>query len=417
MVSQRFLSAYCVYALAVFALAGCLGAETHDAADATSDVAQKSGCSADKPCQANQVCVAAVCVPKPADKEVGALSDPTNDNVASTDKPQLDCIDKPITELVKGLSGPASVTLWGRVDRFGGGDVTKDVEVAVFKLADFHPEVCAGMADSDAQAACFVDDKKVGAPIAKAISLDATTATDLQVVSAKKSGESCVKHLECPEGYECRDLKNGNPKQCVLTHGIYAIENIPTNTQLVVRVRKNKANADWHTSYLWDIVLFSNRTDAKGAASQPAKYINTDTYRVNPTIVGEGQWGLVTATIGLSPISDGNGVIGGRVRDCGVAGGRGGWTLHNVKIGLSVAATGLAFFNDDEDNTVPDKNRSATDVLGRYAAVDVPAGPNRVAVAGTFDGKLTPLGGLDVYVIPNSLTIVSLPGRVPVLTK
>lgn len=376
-------------------------------------------CKADNECTAGG-CVDGVCVFKAAANEAGNLSDPNNDYEASSEKLELGCVDQPIAEAIKGLPDIKTVTIWGRVDRFGGGDITSDVTVEVFKMTDFHPEVCAGIVDNDARDACFHDPKQVGAPIAQTISLDADQAAvdaKIDLKSKVAANGLCVHHLDCPNGYECQKSKQDAAKVCKKVHGVYALEGIPTNTELVMRVRKHSAQADWHDSYYWDIVLFSDHIDPKGEGNQPTKYIDTNTYHVNPTIVGQGQWQLVPLTLGLPDIQDGNGVVGGRIRDCGVADKRGGFPIHNAKLGMGVPPTGLAFFNDNEDDTVPIKSKSATDTLGRFAAVDLPPGANRVSATVQVGADTLKLGSQNVFVIPGSLTIVSLPGRIPVLTK
>ena len=63
------------------------------------------------------------------------------------------------------------------------------------------------------------------------------------------------------------------------------------------------------------------------------------------------------------------------------------------------------------------KNRTKTNIIGRYAAVGVPPGPNRVAVVGRIAGKQEVLGTADVFVIPNALVIISIPGMVPYNNK
>lgn len=391
---------------------------TSDASGPTTTPTLAPVCSDAKPCGTGKFCASGVCVVTPKANQVIEITDPNNDYLPVTDKVELSCVDQPIADQIAGMKGPATATMWGRVDRFGGGPVTVNVEVAVFKLADFHPEVCTALSDEDARAACFASDK-VGKPIGTAVAIDPDKAAEvgLDVVSSKKAGEGCSKHLDCPTGYECRKESGAVQKICIRTHGVYAVENVPTNTRLVVRVRGLNPKDKWHDGYYWDIVLFSNHIDAKDANSQPKKYVGTDTYRTNPTIVGEGQWTLVPNTLGVGEIEYGHGVIGGRIRDCGVAGGRGGWAIHNAKVGLGVQPKGFAYFNDNEDDTVPVKVNNATDTLGRFAAVDLAPGPNRIAAASWLDGKPVSLGGTDVFVIPDALMIVTLPGRIPVLSK
>ena len=373
-------------------------------------------CKTDTECTDGK-CVDGVCVLNPT--EVGNLSDPANDYEPSLEKLQTACVDQPVADQIKGLPDIKTVTIWGRVDRFGGGDITSNVEVDVFKLSDFHPEACAGIVDDDLRTACFQNPAKVGTPLAHTISLDpdqAAVDAKIDVQSKVKAGDVCTMHFDCPNGYECRKVKTDTSKICIKAHGVYAVENVPTNTELVMRVRKHDPSADWHDSYYWDIVLFSDHLDVKGAGTQPTMYIGKDTYHVNPTIVGQGQWQLVPQTLGLGDITDGNGVVGGRIRDCGNL-KRGGFPIHDAKVGMGIPPAGLAFFNDNEDDTVPIKNKQSTDTLGRFAAVDLPPGANRVSASVMIGADTLKLGSQDVFVVPGALMIVSLPGRIPVLTK
>jgi hypothetical protein len=387
-------------------------------------------CTMDSEC-AGKSCVAGVCVTAP--KENAVLSDPNKDNLPSPETAlELGCVGVSVADQLKDKTGPKTVTMWGRVDRFGGGGVTVNVQVDVFKRADFHPEKCNSdkcltiedeLARDECMAevlTCLQDPAKVGTPIATTVSIDPdeAAASGLDVQTEHLGGELCLKgkHLTCPSGYECRKGESGDT-ECIRTHGIYAVENVPTGESLVVRVRGLDAKAKWYDSYYWDLVVFPDRADTNGASTQPSKYAGKDTFRFNPTIVGQGQWTLVPNTMGLNDIRYGYGVIGGRIRDCGKSDGRGGWPIHKATVGLGVAAQGIAYFNDNEDDTVPVKTRIYTDTLGRFAAVDVPPGPNRLAAMVKVDDKVTPLGGQDVYVVPNSLTIISTPGRVPVLSK
>jgi hypothetical protein len=397
-------------------------AGTQDAPQADADAGQgaampefKPGCDAVKPCAAGATCVDGVCVFAPGPEMAATLTDPDNDNLPVSASLELGCVGQPAQ--VPTTPGPKTVTMWGRVDRFGSGPVTADIEVAVFRLADFHPQACVSANDVEA---CLHDPAKVGTPLAVVDSVEpdaAALAKGWDVPAPKKAGDLCSKHLDCPGGYECRKDTSAVAKVCVKLHGVYAVENVPTDVPLVVRVRAKKATAaGWHHSYLWDVTLYSDRLDDK-TGLQPSKYKGQDTYRVNPTIVGEGQWQLVPLTMGFKSIEEGHGVIGGRIRDCGKDGGRGGWPIHNARVAVGQPGQGVAYFNKEEDNPVPDKMATGTDVVGRYAAVDVPPGANRLAAAVNLGGQVTSLGHADLWVVPNALMIVSLPGRTPVLNK
>ncbi len=378
-------------------------------------------CDDKKPCATGKMCVDGVCAPEPSANAKTTLSDPSKDHTEAAEPLDLSCVGADLATTLKGLPTDKTVTVWGRVDRFGGGGITSAVEVAIFRAADFHPEACAGIDDpADAQA-CFGDASKVGKPLATAVSVDplGAKAAGLDVESAKQDDEECDlgMHLQCPSGFVC-DKVSGFPK-CVAGHGVYAIEGVPLNTPLIFRSRAvDPKNANgWHDSYTWNVVLLEVALDAKGKATQPSKYLNKETIRFNPTIVGEGQWQLVPTTIGIvGGIYEGDGVIGGRVRDCGTSKRR-SWPVSEAQVGLGVAPEGLSYFNDSELDPVPAKSAVSTDIIGRYAAVGVPAGPNRVAATGRVAGKVVSLGSADVVVIPNALVIVSFPGLTPHNTK
>jgi hypothetical protein len=372
-------------------------------------------------CGSGKFCVEGVCAPKSGADDKTALRDPTKDNIATTEPINLDCVGISVAEVVKDLPKDKTAVLWGRVDRFGGGGITGKIEVAVFIAKDFHPEACSGIDDpADAQA-CFRDANKVGKPLLTGNSIDPddAPAAGLDVTSKFPKNAECEKgvHLECPTGYVC-DKVDGFPK-CAKSHGVYAIEGVPLNTELIVRTRPVNANDanGWHDTYTWSTVLLSTHLDPTGEGEQPTKYIGKDTYRFNPTIVGEGQWQLVPSTIGIiGGIYEGDGVIGGRIRDCGTKDRR-SWPITDARVGFGVAPEGLSYFNDSELDPVPAKNRTKTNIIGRYAAVGVPPGPNRVAVVGRIAGKQEVLGTADVFVIPNALVIISIPGMVPYNNK
>lgn len=381
----------------------------------------KPACAKAEECKTNHLCVQGVCVPKLVGNKTTQITDPTNDNTPSSEAVNTDCFGKSLEDRVKGLPEVATVTMWGRVDRFGGGGPTVNIEVAVFRKSDFKPEACAHLVSPKDSGACYGDESKVGKPLAKVVSLNAADAEKKgwEVKRPIATDKECTKgqHLDCPHGDTC-DKVDGFPK-CTFQHGLYAIPGMPTNVPLIVRTSAVDAEDPngWRVSYIWNVVLFSDRLDPKGEGEQPTAHIGQDTYRYNPTIVGEGQWKLVPDTIGvLGGISDGHGVLGGRVRDCGTDKRR-SWSMVNAKIGVGVPPEGLTYFNNSETDTVPNKSRTETNLIGRYAAVGIPAGPNRVAVLGKIDGKDTPLAASDVFVIPNSLVIVSLPGNVPYLNK
>lgn len=377
-------------------------------------------CCSDEDCKSTEMCAQGVCAIKVEAGSEAAITDPELDNEVSKDPIEYGCTGKTVEELVQGLPTGVSVTMWGRVDRFGAGHLTENIEIAVFKAADFKPEACEGVKGTDAIRTCMHDESKVGKPIAKVVSLSPKDgqAKDWVVKSLRKDGEECTKdvHLECPLGYLCD--KFSGFVSCGAAHGVYAVEGIPTNVRLIVRASSVDPDhpAGWRDSYTWDVVLMSNRLDQLGEDHQLKAYVGKPTYRFNPTIVGLGQWVLVPTTMNLGKISTGNGVIGGRVRDCGTD-KRPGWPIVNAKVTPGVRGAGLSYFNDSESDTVPSKQRTSTNVLGRFALINMKPGANRVIVSGRLGGKDVVLGAKDLYVVPDALVITSIPGYVPHLNK
>ena len=94
-------------------------------------------------------------------------------------------------------------------------------------------------------------------------------------------------------------------------------------------------------------------------------------------------------------------------------------TLSSVVLAVTVTPLGSAtgFFNDDEEDTVPIHKRKATDMFGRFAIVDIPSGSNRIASSILVNGELHSLGSEDIYVVPDSLYVVSFPGKQAILSK
>jgi hypothetical protein len=116
--------------------------------------------------------------------------------------------------------------------------------------------------------------------------------------------------------------------------------------------------------------------------------------------------------VGLPNIAPENGAIGGRIRDCHDA-ERDSWPIADVRLGLAAPGRSFVYFNNLEDDTVPLIDRETTDILGRFAALDVPAGWNRIAGAARVDGQVVTIGSVPVYVAPSSLSIISWPGALP----
>jgi hypothetical protein len=360
---------------------------TNSDADTDGDVASEPDvplavpCSGSNPCEGDLFCVEPVCVPLSGTANEATITEPP-ENKPTELAPNLSCVGA--TDEVG--DGPETAALYGVVSRFGGGLKTYDIEVDVFLASDWDPSACESESASD-QAGCYAS---YGEPLGNGVSYPVEDA---------QLPEFCGGHGDCPLGYECREVDLDHI--CDEQFGVYEIAGLPTNTGLVLRARATQFASKWHDTYVFGVVLHADQVDGAGRVHYDA------------TMVSEAQWLLTPNTVGLSDIPDDRGAIGGRVRDCRVVGERAGWPIAEVSLSLASPAEKLVYFNNLEDDTVPLVNRSTTNIVGRFAALDVAPGWNVVAGVALVAGAPTSVGSIDVYVVPDALSIVSFPGTLP----
>jgi hypothetical protein len=348
-------------------------------------------CTEDADC-GGRICVEGLCLVRPP-YSYKLTNNYTDEQVA--DPIELGCVGG---EIQAGEAGPSTATIYGVVDRFGSGRKTIGIEVAVFRGEDWPPEECTSL-PLDEQRACF---RESVPPEMSWLTL--STDPELSVTEVPTD---CDHHRDCPSGYECTEIDL--EKHCLPQFGLYELADIPTNTWLVIRGRNDPnqpiLDKKWKDTYLYGVYVPSQRVDADGR------------YRVNALMVSDGQWTTIPNTLSVpGGIKAGNGALGGRIRDCGNA-ERQGYTIGGATVDLEVSGSAIGFFNDDEDATVPVLDRVATDIFGRFTIVDIPPGANRISAAIDVDGEITSLGGESFYIIPDSLSVVSFPGKDPILNK
>lgn len=367
-------------------------ATTTTATDATGDVAPETetvqtalpnACDAERTCQKG-ACRAGVCVEDPPPSLVSHATNPEG-NVPTDTWPDLSCVDQISSAIV---AAPQTATLYGAVTRFGKGRATDGITVEVLRLTDFDPTSCEGLTDEDEVKACF---RGLGPVVGTTKSVKPPTDVALPDV--------CKEHEECPIGYQCNDPADLGG-ECVTDFGLFEIAEVPLETPLVIRAFATTNESNWHDTWTFNVVLHGS-------------HVVDGRIQFDATMVSHGQWLLVTNTVSLPEIPPTHGAIGGRIRDCRMATGEDGWPIANVRLALANPAKKIVYFNDLEDDTVPLVDRAATDIIGRYAALDVEPGWNRVAGAARVDGQVVSVGGADVYVIPNALSLVSFPGTQP----
>ena len=366
-------------AFALTAAMSCGGARSIDPVDGSDPGAAPNACETSDDCVSGTGCSSGVCVLEPPAGTLATLTDPHTDT-PTTNAPNLSCLGATATP-----QGPATVTLYGAVTRFGSGLKTYDIEVSVFNATDYDPAACEDEPASDREA-CYRD---YGTPIGKTLSVP---------VGTQELPETCEGHSDCPLGYRC--IEQDLDRVCLEQFGLFEISGVPTNTPLVIRSRATESVNKWHDTYVVNVYLHADHVE-------PGDRVHFDA-----TMVSHGQWVLTPNTVGLPDIAPENGAIGGRVRDCRTS-ERDSWPISEVTLGLANPGKKIVFFNNLEDDTVPMVDRVSTNILGRFAALDVPAGWNVLAGYARVGEENVSLGALPVYVFPNALTIVTWPGLQP----
>ena len=353
--------------------------------DTGGTVAAPNACVGDGDCSGSH-CRSGVCVVDPPAASTSSITDP-HDNVPTSDAPDLSCIDQsdaPVTQTT-------TATLYGAVARFGDGRKTENMLVEVMLAEDFDPSACEGISDPSAQRDCFAIGNTVGTVIGSSTSVLPPTPASLPA--------SCEGHEDCPIGYQCTE-KSSVEFACTEQFGLYEIADVPLGVPLIIRTTAQSNQTRWHDTWVFNVILYEDQVDA-GRVQYDA------------TMVSDGQWLLTPNTVGLTAgVADGHGVVGGRVRDCRGT-DRDSWPISEVSIGLAEPAVKTVFFNNLEDDTVPLIDRESTNILGRFAALDIAPGWNRIAGAARVGAEVVSVGSVPVYVFPNALTIVSWPGRLP----
>ena len=402
--------------------AGPVSTDTSVSADtpASEPAGPVYACDADSPCSAERQCRSGVCLLDPEAGEVAVLTDATGLAPYAVDEaPDLSCVGQATPD----ASGE-TVTLYGAVSRFGSGLVTTDIRVEVFLASEWNPVVCESEPAGSRQADCY---RGYGAEENAATHGLQPIGSALSVAAGDIGTEvECTGHGDCPLGYEC--LAGDLDSTCLEQFGVYSIEGVPTNTPLVVRSYATTNERKWHDVYMFGVYLYGDRVDSEGR------------YHYDVTMVSTGQWELTANIAGIGEIPEEHGAIGGRVRDCRVVGvckgaegaaggectldadcadgevcegGRASWPIGGVTIGLAEPAEEIVYFNNLEDDTVPLDFRTTTNVLGRYAALDIPPGWNTIAGVTRIEDEVVSVGAASVYVVPDSLSIVGWPGLQP----
>ncbi|MFO0571058.1 MAG: hypothetical protein U0263_35825 [Polyangiaceae bacterium] len=218
-----------------------------------------------------------------------------------------------------------------------------------------------------------------------------------QLVGAPVEAKDSMKLVQTPVKDSCTDEVRFDRE--------YEYPDVPMNQELVIKTYGD----GWAPLYTYNIYVHEGDPDYDASAG-------TYTYKIRA--LAEDDFGTIpTVAIGKT-IPDGNAVIGGEVHDCD------NYRLQFARVDVSGNRLALEYFNDSEDDPLPDGSRRdiGTGRTALYAAFDIKAGGAEGAytrVAGTGlvpDGdkaKLVSLGYFDVRVFPNSVTSVTLRGLRP----
>ncbi|MBW2462365.1 MAG: hypothetical protein JRH11_12025 [Deltaproteobacteria bacterium] len=189
--------------------------------------------------------------------------------------------------------------------------------------------------------------------------------------------------------------------------GFFSIENIPTETSLIVKT--SGAPDFWRALYSYNVQLLNDTVETGAAGDGCADMPAGPRHIYDASTLSRSDYNSIPLTAGLpSGITPGNGAVAGEIHDCGDT------RLEFAQVGVFPAPETLVYFNDNPSNPLPVVSRGeGTSLLGLFAALDVPPGPAQVAAIGAVDGQTVSLGWYTVQVFPNAVTSLTLRGLRP----
>ncbi len=353
---------------------------TTDAGPVTALEPYPGGCTSDGECQ-NGACHLGICVAvPPRDLEARFACDEAL--VEAT--PDLDCWDSPAPL----ADGPAAVPARGVVEFFGDGSLTVGLRVRFYDYASFDPSPC----------------------------VDAS-ASARDVFEARRLVEACV------------DEANPNPLADTTTVacadrddvGCYAVESLPTGRPLVVRIWGEEQT--WVPTYEYGVFInpcveepwsASGTCPADGSSTNHCSLRQVGdeaVYYDDLTIISTQTYQTFPPTAGIGRIERGEGTIAGRQFDCA------GRSVAFASVGVHRSGRKTTYFNDDPDNILPQPGLLQTNVRGTYAELSLPTGPQGIVSVAWLAGRLRTVNFRRLFVLPDSVTFVNTPGRLPVETE
>ncbi len=308
-------------------------------------------------------------------------------------------------------AGPAKVTLTGFVHPFSSGPNSNGLTVQLFEAAAITAGADPATATPLAQTTVMLDpatQRACDTDAAKGCSLPSATGCALPICNDGLAGRTDSTKY-------CRDLGNGSG-ECsarLRWEARYSIDNVPTNTQLVVRVTGpgGKPDDTWATTMAFNVVLSTGDPACKSATDVyclDTTNASAPKYQLNASALSASDYVKIPTTAGLGGgISSGLGGVAGEVHDCDNV------RVSNVQVGVSPPGDRFTYFNGDPIKTLPDSARSnGTDRLGLYASLNVKPGPVEVETGGliTLGGAMTSFGRFTGIVYPNTVSIINING-------
>ena len=86
------------------------------------------------------------------------------------------------------------------------------------------------------------------------------------------------------------------------------------------------------------------------------------------------------------------------------------WTVVGATVGLTTEATNIAYFQGNEEDNVPQPGRRYTNLLGTYAAIDLPAGEVQAFVLVAEGSSASTVAQARIFVAPGTVSILAFRG-------
>ena len=368
--------------------------------------------------------IAEVCVASPPTEDA-YLATPEyvdGDPESMTDAPRVDCVAEAFARQ-PDAEAPELAPMGGLVTKFGKAPQPKGLCVAALNEAAFMALPClAGSVDE--QVACLGQD----------------LCSTCSGCAETPGGPGCAV-CDTVVGWtisvpETAPFEEEDDDDFGTTYGRYRIDDLPTDTNLVIRVSGPETH--WADTYKYGIRLRS--TDYRP---------DDQLFEQEAPIISRASWRTVPSTARVPRgIQPGHGAIAGSISDCGGEvetaasscdlanecrpgdpcdcshghvcrpnpAGEGGrcqrvpWSVVGATVGLSRRAASIAYFQGREGDNLPQPGRRSTNILGTFAAIDLPAGETTVVSVARVAGEPVRLGQSTLYLAPNSIAVIALRG-------